>query len=74
MNRDFFDPSPEEQHIVLIDAKTLPKGRKAHRICEQCNPEGAEIPFDNILNRGQWQGRRCAKVIKLRLSWRASTL
>jgi len=35
---------------VLIDAATL---RKAERIesCEHCNPDRAEIPFDNILDR-----------------------
>jgi uncharacterized protein with PIN domain len=51
MNRDFFDPSPEEQQVVLIDAKTLRKAEKLIESCEQCNSEGAEIPFDNILDR-----------------------
>jgi hypothetical protein len=51
MNRDFFDPSLEEQQVVLIDAKTLCKAEKLIESCEQCNPEGAEIPFDNILDR-----------------------
>ena len=50
MTRDFFDPTPEQQNIVLIDAATL---RKAQRIIagyEACS-EDAEIPFDNVLDR-----------------------
>jgi len=48
---DFFDPLPEEQNIVLVDKTTLLKAEKLSESCEQCNPEGAEIPFDNILDR-----------------------
>jgi hypothetical protein len=51
MNRDFFDPTPEEQQVVLIDAETLRKAEKLIESCAHCNPEGAEIPFDNILDR-----------------------
>jgi hypothetical protein len=51
MNRDFFDPSPEEQQVVLIDAKTLRKAEKLIESCEQCKPEDVAIPFDNILDR-----------------------
>ena len=51
MNRDFFDPTPEEQKVVLIDAETLHKAEKLIESCEHCNPEDAEIPFDNILDR-----------------------
>ena len=50
MNRDFFDPSPEDQQVVLIDADTLRKAERLIESCEHCNPEGAEIPFDNILD------------------------
>ena len=48
--RDLFDPSPEEQIVVLVERSTI---RKAGLIesCERCNPEGAEIPFDHILDR-----------------------
>ena len=49
MTCDFFDPTPEQQNIVLIDAATL---RKAQRIIagyEACS-EDAEIPFDNIID------------------------
>jgi hypothetical protein len=51
MNRDFFDPSPEEQQVVLIDGETLRKAEELVESCEHCNPDGAEIPFDNILDR-----------------------
>jgi len=47
--RDFFDPTPEEQQVVLIAAETL--AEKLIESCEYCNPEGAEIPLDNILDR-----------------------
>ena len=49
--REFFDPSPEEQQVVLIDPETLRKAEKLIESCEHCNPDGAEIPFDNILDR-----------------------
>jgi len=51
MSRDFFDPTPEQQNVVLIDAATLSKAERLIESCELCNPEGAEIPFDNILDR-----------------------
>ena len=48
---DFFDPTPEEQNIVLVNAATLREGEKLIESCEHCNPEGAEILSDNILDR-----------------------
>src|SRR5262249_27096580 len=36
---------------VRIDCETLRKGERLIESCEGCNPEGAEIPFDNILDR-----------------------
>jgi hypothetical protein len=51
MNRDFFDPTPEEQEVVLIDAAILRKAEQMIESCEGCDPDGAEIPFDNILDR-----------------------
>jgi len=51
MNRDFFEPSPEEQQVVLIDAVTLRNAEKLIESCAYCNLDGAEIPFDNILDR-----------------------
>ena len=47
MPRDFFDPTPEEQNFVLVNAATLREAEKLIESCEYCNPEGAEIPFDN---------------------------
>jgi len=49
MPRDFFDPTPEEQRVVLIGAETRRKAERLIDSCEQCNPLAAEIPFDNIL-------------------------
>jgi len=51
MPRDFFDPTPEQQIIVLIDVATLRKAEKLIESCDQCNSVCAEIPFDNILDR-----------------------
>jgi len=50
MPRDFFDPTPEEQIVVLVDAPTLRKAEQLIESCEGCNPD-AEIPFDTILDR-----------------------
>ena len=44
-------PTPEEQQIVLIDGETLRSAEKLIESCEHCNPLGAEIPFDAILDR-----------------------
>jgi len=51
MSQDFFDPTPEEQRVVLMDSKALLKAERLIESCEHCNPEGAEISFDNILDR-----------------------
>jgi hypothetical protein len=51
MPRDFFDPTPEQQIVVLVGVATLRKAERLIESCEQCNPEGAQIPFDNILER-----------------------
>jgi hypothetical protein len=50
MARDFFDPTPEQQNVVLIDAATLQKAQRMIAGREACS-EDAEIPFDNILDR-----------------------
>src|SRR5262245_46782711 len=47
---EFFDPTPEQQNVVLIDAATLQKAQRMITGCEACS-EDAEIPFDNILDR-----------------------
>ena len=51
MPRDFFDPTPEVQNVVLVNAATIREAERLIDSCELCNPEGAEIPFDNILDR-----------------------
>ena len=51
MTRDFFDPTPEQQNVVLIETATLHEAERLIDSCEHCNREGAEIPFDNILDR-----------------------
>jgi hypothetical protein len=50
MSRDFFDPTPEQQKVVLVDTAMLHQAEKLIESCEHCNLEGAEIPFDNILD------------------------
>ena len=48
---DFFDPTPEDQNVVLIDAATLHKAEKLVVCCEGCNPVDAELPFNCVLDR-----------------------
>ena len=50
MPRDFFDPTPEQQNVVLIDAATLQKAQRMIAGCEACSKD-AELPFENILDR-----------------------
>ena len=49
MPSDFFDPTPEEQIVILIDAAILRKAERLIESCEACNEDDAQIPFDNIL-------------------------
>jgi hypothetical protein len=51
MPREFFDATPEQQNVVLINTATLHEAERLIESCERCNPEGAEIPFDNLLDR-----------------------
>jgi hypothetical protein len=51
MERDYFDPTPEEQIVVLVESGTLRRAEQLIESCEHCNPEGAEIPFENVLDR-----------------------
>ena len=51
MPRDFFDPTPEQQKVTLVEAATLCEAEQLIESCEHCNEEGAQIPFDNILDR-----------------------
>ena len=43
MIREFFDPTPEQQNVVLIDVATYVVGWEA------CS-EDVELPFENILD------------------------
>ena len=45
MTRDFFDPTPEQQKVVLVEASTLREAERLIESCEQCNPKDAEIPL-----------------------------
>ena len=38
-----FDPIPEQQNVVLVDAATLRKAERMIECCEYSNPDGAEI-------------------------------
>jgi hypothetical protein len=51
MPRDFFDPAPEQQIVVLIETATLREAERLIESCEACNSEEAQIPFDWILDR-----------------------
>ena len=44
-------PQPEQQNMLLINTATLLEAERLIESCEHCNPVGAEIPFDNILDR-----------------------
>ena len=50
MSRDFFDPTPELQNVVLVDTATVLEIERLIDSCEHCNPTGAETPFDYILD------------------------
>jgi hypothetical protein len=52
MPRDFFDQSPEQQVVVLVETVTLRDAERLIESCEGCNSEDDEIPFDNILDSG----------------------
>jgi len=45
MTRDFFDPTPEQQDITLLDASALREAERMIVSCEYCNPIAAQIPF-----------------------------
>jgi len=51
MPRDFFDPTPEQQKVTLVEAATLREAEKLIESCEYCHPDDADIPFDWILDR-----------------------
>ena len=40
MEHDFFDPIPEQQHVVLVNAVMLRNAEKLINSCEHCNARG----------------------------------
>jgi hypothetical protein len=50
MPRDFFDPTPEQQKVTLLDSGILRGAERLMESCEHCNPDDAGIPFDWILD------------------------
>ena len=46
-----FGPDARTTNVVLVNAAPLHEAERLIESCEHCNPEGAEIPFDNILDR-----------------------
>jgi hypothetical protein len=51
MPRDFFDPTPEQQNVILVDAATLRESEKLIESCEACNAEGAGNPVVTSVSR-----------------------
>lgn len=51
MIRDFLDPTPEEQGVVLIDAATLREAERLIESYDHCHPDDADTPFHWILDR-----------------------
>jgi len=43
MTRDFFDPTPEDQNVVLINIATLREAERLIESCEHCNPRRDSI-------------------------------
>jgi hypothetical protein len=37
--------------VVLVNSATLREAERLIESCEHCNRNGAEIPFDNVLDR-----------------------
>jgi hypothetical protein len=50
MPREFFDPTPEEQVIVLVEREAIRKAERFIKSCEQCDPEAADWPFTVLLD------------------------
>jgi len=41
-SREWFDPTPEEQNVVLVDAATVRTAERWITACEACKPDAAE--------------------------------
>jgi len=48
---DFFDPQQNNKTWFSSIAQPLHEAERLIASCEHCNLDGAEIPFDNILDR-----------------------
>ena len=42
---DFFDPTPEDQVVKLIEPAVSRQAERLIESCEHCNPAGAQILF-----------------------------
>jgi len=40
--RDFFDPTAEQQNVILIDEAILNEAERLIESCEHCNSEGGD--------------------------------
>ena len=68
----FFDPTSEQQNVILVDAATLRDSDKLIESCEHRHPDDADIPFDWILDRvtgldpsvtDHWKSRRSVRIV-----------
>jgi hypothetical protein len=41
---DFFDPTPEQKVVILVDAATLRQVERLIESCEHCNEEAPRSP------------------------------
>jgi hypothetical protein len=51
MPHNFFDPTPEDQIVILVDATTLRRAEVLIAFCEHCDEESSEYPFDVLLDK-----------------------
>jgi hypothetical protein len=50
MQRDFFDPPPDELQLIVVGGATVVSALRMVLSCEHCQPDEAQIPFDWILD------------------------
>jgi hypothetical protein len=48
--REFLDPTPEAQNVVLVDARMVHRVDEMIIGCEACSPDDADLPFDWLLD------------------------
>ena len=46
----YFEPNPEDTNVVFVDQPTLLEAQMFISGCEYCEPERAEISFDQVLD------------------------